>query len=263
MRGQNPLLAIPPKQWATDAAQHELGVIQYHSVYLRYREHTVDAKGDRVRDLIESKDGAVARMILKDGRPLTPEEDQYEHDRLQAMIDSPAAFARHIRGDATGKKMGADLIRLLPDAMIYSYTAGQPQRPAHTVGEPEIVMDFKPNPEWHPPDTTSEALTGIEGRVWIDPQTHYLTRMEGTVFRGVNFGLFLAHIYPGGKLTFEQAPATEKRWIFTSFTEHVDVRVLVKTLRENTEIEGSQFSEVPSMSYQDAIHLLLATPLPH
>ncbi len=262
--GSSPL-SVAPRDWATDAAMNELKVIQYDHFYLRYREHTIDAKGDHLRDVIESKDGTVARLIMKDGRPLTPEEDQWEHDRLQAMLDSPSAYAKHEKGDATGKKMGADMIKLMPDAMIYTYAPGQPQRPErvmHGDDLPEIVLDYKPNPAWTAPNMSADALTGLEGRLWIDAKTHYLIRMEGTVFRPVNFGLFLAHVFPGGKLTFEQTKASEQRWIFTRFTEKVDVRVLVKTLRENTDIEAANFTTVPEMSYQDAIKLLWATPLP-
>ncbi len=260
--------ALPPtsaSHWAADAAHNEIKIINYGHFYLRYREHTRDSKGDHVRDMVESREGPVARLILKDGRPLTPEEDQAEHDRLQAMLDSPAAFAKHVKNDASGKKMASDLIKLMPEAMEFSYAPGQPQRAERQAGPddpPEIVLDYKPNPEWTPPNTTSEALTGLEGRVWIDPQARILTRMEGTVFRGVNFGLFLAHIYPGGKLTFEQTKVSNQRAIFTHFTEHLNIRVLVKALKEDSEIEASQFTPVPEMSYQDAVKLLLATPLP-
>jgi len=262
--GSSPL-AVAPKEWATDASINELKVINYEHSYLRYREHTKDAKGDHLRDVIESKDGAVARMIMKDGRPLTAEEDQWEHERLQAMLDSPLAYAKHEKGDATGKKTGADMIKLMPEAMIYTYAPGQPQRTDRVVhGDdlPEIVLDYKPNPAWTAPNMTADALTGLEGRLWIDAKTHYLTRMEGTVFRPVNFGLFLAHVYPGGKLTFEQTKASEQRWIFTRFTEKVEIRVLVKRLTEDTDIEAANFSTVPEMSYQDAIRMLWATPLP-
>jgi len=258
-------LAVPARQWASDAAQNELTVIDYRNSYLRYRERSIDAKGDRVRDVIESKDGTVARLILKEGRPLTPEEDEGEHERLQAMLDSPAAFAKHVKGDAAGKKTGSDLIKLMPDAMIFSYTPGQPQRSTRQAQPddlPEIVLDYKPNPAWTPPNIESEALVGLEGRVWIDARTHYLTRMEGTVFRPINFGLFLAHVYPGGKLTFEQTRVGEQRWIFSHFTEHVNLRVLFKALKEDSDMQGSDFIAIKPMSYQDAIHTLLATPLP-
>jgi hypothetical protein len=265
LRAQLPASAdlggLTAKQWASDAAQNEVKALNYGRSYLRYREHTVDAKGDHVRDVIESKDGSVARLILKEGRPLTQEEDAGEHDRLQAMIDSPSAFAKHVKGETNGRKMGSDLIRLTPDAMLFDFTPGQPQRAGHT-GEPEIVLDYKPDPAWKPPTTASEALTGIQGRMWIDPRTHVLTKIEGEVCRGVNFGLFLVHIFPGGHLTVEQARVSDQRTIFTRFVEHVNVRVLFKQMKEDSDIEASDFTAVPEMSYQDAVKMLLATPLP-
>ncbi len=262
---QKELTTGPAKQWAVDAVANELKVLQYDRPYLRYQVHISDAKGDVVRDVVESKDGTVARTIMKEGRPLTPEEDAWERQRLQAMLDSPAAFAKHIKNDQSGKKLAADLIRLLPDAMIFSYAEGQPQRGDKPAGAPaEVILDFKPNPGWTPPGMASEALTGIEGRAWIDTQTHFLTRLEANVFRGVNLGWgVFAHIYPGGSATFEQVRVADDRWIFSHFVEHATVRALmVKTFKENSDVQGSNFSPVAEMSYQDAIHLLMATPLP-
>jgi hypothetical protein len=39
--------------------------------------------------------------------------------------------------------------------------------------------------------------------------------------------------------------------------------LMVKTLHQNTRVNTMAFAPVAPMSYQDAIHLLLATPLPH
>ena len=248
----------------SDVAANEVKAIQHPDSYLRYRMRSIDRKGDRLRDIVESKDGTVARLIQSDGKPLTSEEDQAERDRLSNMIESPAAFARHIHGDATGKNLAIDLIRLMPDAMIYTYVPGQPQIASGNIRR-QLVLDYAPNPRWSPPGTTAEALTGLRGRMWIDPDTRELLRMEGFIFRGVNFGWgVLAHIYPGGKLSLDQTSVGRDRLIFTRFTEDVKVKALmVKTLNERATIEASGFQVLHSpMSYQDAIHLLLATPLP-
>jgi len=258
-------LSVPAKRWASDAAANELKALQAGPPYLRYRIHVRDAKGDMVRDVIQSRDGTVARLILREGRPLTEEEDKAEHERLQTMLDSPAAFAKHVKGDVSGRKMAHDMIEQLPEAMLYTYAPGQPQRPdraTHGDEPAEIVIDYKPNPAWTPPGVTYEPLTGLEGRAWIDTKTHTMTRMDGTVFRGVNLVGFIAHIYEGGKLSFEQTYVDNRRWIFSKFDEHVEIRVLFKTVKENSETEGSDFKEVPEMSYQEAIRTLLATPLP-
>ncbi len=257
------LLALPPRTWAVDAVNNELAIMHHGAPYLRYRMHVHDDRGERIRDVIESKDGTVARIIEKDGRPLTPDEDKAERDRLTAMLDSPAAFARHIKSTESNKKLADDLIRLMPDAMIYTYTPGQPQAPNYS--GLTIVMDYQPNPKFNPPTTTSEALKGLKGRVWIDAKTRNVVRMEGNVFQPVNLGWgILAHIYPGGKVLLEQTDAGSQRWIYTHFTEQVSVRALMmKTLNIHDTIDADQFHILPnSVSYQDAIHMLLDTPLP-
>jgi hypothetical protein len=259
------LLDRPAREWAADAAKNEVGVIEHEGNYLRYRIHMVGARGDQVRDVIESKDGTVARLIYKENRPLTPEEDAAEHERLQAMLDSPAAFAKHIKTDQSGKRLAVEMLRQMPEAMLYEYVPGQPQRAGVPPDAPEVVLDFKPNPQWNPPSMTAEALTGLEGRLWIDPRTHHVTRMEGTIFRGVNLGWgMVAHINPGGKLVFEQVDVAGERWIFTHFVENVSVRALmVKNITQNSKIDSSDFSRIAPLSYQDAIRTLLQTPLPH
>jgi hypothetical protein len=257
------LLAAPPRSWAADAVANELTVLHRSPPFLRYRMHVRDDRGDRISDVIESKDGTVRRLILKDGRPLTPDEDKAERERLNAMVASPASFAHHIKNEDSNKKLADDLIRLMPDAMIYTYVPGQPQLP--NASDLTVVLDYAPNPKFKPPTTTSEALMGLKGRVWIDVKTRHVVRMEGNIFQPVNLGWgVLAHIYPGGKLMLEQTNVTGPRWIYTHFTEEVSVRALmVKTLNVKDNIDASEFHVLSeSMTYQDAIRLLLDTPLP-
>lgn len=257
------LPSVPPRSWAVDAVNHELEVLYHKGSYLRYRMHIVDAKGDQLRDVIETEDGGVARLIERDGKPLTAEQDQAERQRLDAMLRSPENYYKHIKNDTSGKKIADSLMRLMPDAMIYTYTPGQPQT-GKNPGITEIVFDYEPNPKFTPPTTAAEALKGLKGRVWMDAKSKTVVRMEGTVFQSVNFGWgMLAHIYPGGRLVLEQSDTGNGRWIFTHFSERITARALmVKTLNINMTIDTSDFQTIPVMKYQDAIHLLLSTPLP-
>ena len=257
------LQKIPPRNWAVDASARTLESLHRQGPYLRYRVHLVDAKGDRVRDLIESRDGNVARMILRDGKPLPPDLDKAERERLTDTLKDPEAFIKHARGDDAGKKIADQLIRIMPDAMNYTYVPGQPQT-GKNPGMTEVVIDFEPNPKFHPPSTTAEALTGLKGRAWVDSKSRQIVRMEGTIFKSINFGWgMLAHIYPGGELSYEQAEASNNRWAYTHFVERIRVRALmVKSLDIRTDVDASDFKNVPSMSYQEAVHLLLDTPLP-
>jgi hypothetical protein len=257
------VLSIPPRSWAVDAAANELIALHHKNSYLRYRMEVVNERGEQVRDVIESKDGTVARLILKDGKPLTAEMDKAEHERLNGMIASPGTYAKHVRNGESERKMADQMVPLMPDAAIYTYTPGQPQT-GKNPGMLEVVLDYKANPKFVPPNTEAEALTGLEGRIWIDSKSHYLVRMEGRISHPVNVGWgMLAHIYPGGTLEMDQTDAGGGRWIFTEFSMKLSVRALmVKTLNVRSQAKASGFQTLGPMSYQDAIHLLLATPLP-
>jgi len=224
---------------------------------------TTNEKGTQVRDVVESKDGTVARLILKDGKPLTEEQDKAEKQRLNDMIASPSTYFKHVKSSDQEKKMADTLVPMMPDAMINTYTPGQPQS-GRNGGALEIVLDYKPNPKWVPPSTEAQALTGLEGRVWIDAKTHSVVRMEGKITHGVNFGWgMLAHIYPGGTLEMNQTNVVGDRWIFTDFSMQLSVRALmVKTLNIHSTAKASGFQVLEPMNYQDAIRMLLATPLP-
>jgi hypothetical protein len=257
-------LSEPARAWAVDCANNEILVIQHPDSYLRYRLHEIGEKGDRVRDQIETPEGSVARLILRDGRPLTPEEDAAERDRLKAQLASPSAFARHIRHEQENKKMGVKLIGMMPDAMLWSYAPGQPQLPNEPAGNQAlVVLDFKPNPQWSPPDMESEPLTGLEGRVWIDARSHRIVHLEGNLSHAVNIGWgMLAHIYPGGTVTLHQTNAGGQRWIVEHIVEQLTLRALmVKNVKQRLVFDTSDFQPVKPMRYQEAIQILLDTPL--
>jgi hypothetical protein len=258
--------SVPARTWAVDCAKNEEAVIQHPGSYLRYRLHEVDQKGDRLRDQIETPQGTVARMIQHEGRALTAEEDAAERARLKALVDSPDDFARHIRHEEEGRRNGLAMLRLMPDAMLWSYAAGQPQLPEHPATDPAlVVLDFKPDPKWSAPNLQSEVLTGLEGRVWIDPRTKSMVHVQADVFHAINVGWGLvAHVYPGGTLTLQQSNVAPQRWIVSHIVEQITVRaLLVKTVKQQMIYDTADYRSMPAMSYQQAIQTLLDTPLPH
>ena len=260
--------ALTPHQLALDAAALEVHDLEPPTNYMRYRSRTVNARGDLTRDTIESREGTVARLIAVDGKPLTIAQDDAERARLQAMLDSPSAFARHVRSEHASRKQAIEMIKLIPDAMLFTYAEGQPQprtMPANAAeGRPFLALDYQPNPAWSPPSLTAEMLTGLKGRMWLDPRTHHLVELEISVFRPVNVGFgVLAKVFPGGTVVMSQSTPVQDRWPIDQLAEHITLRALmVKTYKEDAEIHNSGFSQVPSVGYQEAIKVLLATPLP-
>jgi hypothetical protein len=252
-----------PLSWADVAVQRELAILRDDSRPLHYSTRKVNEKNDTTRVVIESEQGNVARLIERDGHPLTTAEDTAERSRLNDILTSPEAYLKHQKKDDLGKDYTAQLLRLMPRAMIYSYTPGQPQ-PAGA-NAPQVVLDFQPDPAFHPPTMVSEVLTGLAGRVWLDARTGVMTRIEGKVLRPVNFGWgIIAKVYPGGTVEFEQASIDGRRWAYTHVAERATMReMMVRTSTTKIEMTAWGFRLLPKpMSVQEAVHALLTMPVP-
>ena len=127
------------------------------------------------------------------------------------------------------------------------------------------MIDFEPDPNFKPPTLISELLTGVAGRFWIDEKTGRMTRAEARVIHPVNFGWgVLARIHEGGTVEFEQAQISPDRWAYSHLEEHLTIRELMfKTVPEDASISSFSFQLLPAaVSFQDAVHTLLAMPVP-
>lgn len=267
-RAQTPAVAVAEtptgtaQGWAEDAIRNEIKVIEAaDKVPMRYRQRKVGVKGDTTREVLVSRDGNVARLVERDGQPITAEEDAEERARLTDEMSSPEDFMKHRRRDAEMRDSVIKVVGLMPQAMLYSYAPGQPQAGISGGGsERLVVVDFRPNPSFHPPTMLAECLTGLEGRVWIDPQTHYLKRVEARVLRPVNMGFgILAKIFPGGTLALDQMNLGGEQWVYSHLDEHLTARVLmVKNYPEDNVITSWDFRALPSgVSFQEGIRELL------
>ncbi len=254
-----------PQGWVEAAGENQRRILADEDrLPLRYRVHKVDARGDVVREVIESSSGNVARLIGRNAAPLTAEEDKAERARLEGILAAPGDFLNREGRDRASHRYALELIAIMPRAMLWSFTPGQPQ-PANA-HRAQVVIDFTPDPAFKPPNMVAEALTGIAGRLWIDAQSRCVTRVEGHILHPVNFGWggMLARISSGGTLAFEQTEAGEGRWLYSRLSEHLVVReVLVHTVHQDAEINVFDAQRLPTLpSYGDAIHALLAIPVP-
>ena len=258
-----PLPDGTPNSWVDKAVKHELNMIHEDDLPMRYRMHKVDRKGDVTRMVIESRQGTVARLVERDGQPITAAEDAAERSRLQEILDSPEEFLKRKRRDGEGRNYAAQLIRSMPSAMLYSYVPGQPQSPE--IKSSQVVIDFKPNPAFHPPNMVTETLTGIAGRVWIDQTSGHILRIEGRVLRPVNFGWgLIARVYPGGTFEFEQTCVDSEHCVSSHLVEDLTMReMMLRTVTDKTRMSAWNFEMLPApLSFQEAVHELLDMKVP-
>lgn len=252
-----------PKAWAEAASVTEERIIKDDGTFpLRYSVRRIDLKNDVTRDVVESRQGTVARLVLRNGQPITSTEDAAERQRLKEMLDSPNDFIKHHKRDDRARGYSIELLREMPKAMTFTFAPGQPQK-TYLPG-PQVVLDFSPDPQYHPPSLVTRALGGLSGRVWIDRKSKCVVRVEGRILKQVDFGWgVVARIFPGGAIEFEQANPGGDRWVYSRLRSDLTIReLMVKTVHQKVAMDAGDFHLLPgAMDYQEAIRILINTPV--
>ena len=221
---------------------------------VRYKLRKQDEKGITTKEIVETKDGDVARLIARDDKPLTPEQDKAEFDRLSNLLAHPEIQEHRHKREQEDSGRADEMVRLLPDAFLYTslgMTTG-PNGPAYRLA-------FKPNPEFHPPDREAEVYHGMEGELWIDQGQERIVKLDAHLIADVNFGWgILGKLYKGGSLTIEQQDVGHHHWEATLLKLNLTgVALMLKPLSFQTTENSTDFQPVPvNMGYQDAIHML-------
>ncbi len=240
------------------AVQHRTEEEQAHHP-LRYELRKIDDRRDTTKIILETKDGDVARLIAVGGKPLSPEADRAELARLDNLAAHPELQERRHKEEVEDAKRVSDLMKLLPDAMIYKIEGTEPCSSGECTR-----MSFAPKPGWSGPALESDLLRGVAGEVWIDTKQERLVRLDARFIADVNFGLgIVARLYKGSTARLEETDVGPElgaghAWELTGLTLHINGKALLfKGIDVETKESASHFAEVPEgIGYRDAIRML-------
>lgn len=223
---------------------------------MRYRLHKAGPRLSTIKDIVETKDGAVARLIAINGKPLSAEDEQRELARLDGLLNDPSKqrHRKQSEDDDTGRVLR--VIRALPRAFVYQYVG--PGNGPH--GKVERYA-FAPNPGFDPPDIETHALTEMTGEIWIDAAQGRVVRLEGHLQQDVDFGWgILGRLNKGGWIVLEQASVGDRQWRIVHFQMVMSGRILFKTKSFDTTEDETDFAPVPAgIGYTQAIQILRRT----
>jgi hypothetical protein len=245
--------AVDPQKIVRDASWNELhSKAPGHS--FRYRQHKVDAKGSVVKEIVETKDGDVARLMERDGKPLPAEEEQAEINRLNNLLAHPEIQEHRHKKEQEDGARGDEMVKMLPDAFLFTLagTVAGPNGPCYR-------LKFRPNPAFTPPDHEGEVYHGMVGELWVDEAQLRLVKIDAHLISDVNFGWgVLGRLYKGGSILVENADVGLHHWE----TVHMKLRLqgkllMMKSVDYSTTEDFSDFQVQPQeLGYQEAIRLL-------
>lgn len=247
-------IASDPAALVRRASQNELKSGNGNHPY-RYQLHKVDDSKITTKEIVETKDGDVARLVSFNDKPLDADAQKAEIDRLNNLAIHPELQAHRHKKEQEDSDRANEMLRLLPDAFLYKYIDmvdgpnGQCYR-----------LSFQPNPNFNPPDREAEVYHGMAGELWIDKAQERMVKFDAHLIADVDFGWgILGRLYKGGSIHVEQADVGDHHWETTHMKLSLTGKALmIKPLSFQTTEDASHFEPVPpEMGYQNAIKMLL------
>ncbi len=241
----------------TRALENEVRAAMDAQHPMRYELRKSSPRLSSTKEILETKDGAVARLLTLNNEPLSAADEQKEQARLASLLHDPNIQRHRKQSQDDDSARALKVLRALPNAFVYQF-AGTGTGPARAMNR----FTFKPNPKFAPPDLETQVLTQMTGELWIDPTQERVARLEAHLQQDVDFGWgILGRLNKGGWLVIEQAKVGGDRWRIVHFKMSMTGRVLFKTKVFDTTEDESQYQPLPlDLSYQQAIQILISEP---
>jgi len=235
----------------------ELRAAQDPAHPMRYRLRKSSPRLISTKEIVETGDGDVARLLSINDKPLSPADEQNEQARLDGLLSDPSRQRHRKLREEGDAGIVLKLLRMLPDAYLYQYAGVGSGAGSGNSGTVE-KFTFRPNPSFSPPDLETQALKAMTGELWIDAAEERVTRLEGHLQQDTDYGWgILGRLDKGGWIVIEQADVGGRQWRIARFTMKMNLRVLFKTRSIDTEEEMTQYAPLPQgLSYQQAISIL-------
>lgn len=237
-------------QLVRETIQNELNAENKDHTHWRYHLHKEDDRGSQDREVIETKDGSLAKTLLINGRPLTPEQRDQDKERMKRLVNDPEERARREHRVKQDEEKARQLLAAIPDAFIFKYDGMEGN---------QALLDFKPNSNFSPPTRELAVYHAMAGKMWIDLSSRRLSRIEGQLFENVNFGWGLfGHLDKGGAFKVLQQDVGDGHWN----TVHLEVNmqgraVIFKALTVHEKESLTDFRRVPdNLSLSQAFAML-------
>ncbi len=199
---------VDPIELVRRAAKNEIRANDIEQYYMfkdntDYKDHSI------TKEIVRTKQGGLSITLLLNGKPLTPEERKKEDAKLEKFANDPDARRKRRESNKADDQRAELMLTSLPDAFLYTYV-GTDRGPN---GEQLVHLKFRPNPKFDPPNHETAVYQGMEGDMLIDRNAMRIAKIDGTLFKDVDFGWgILGKLYKGGKFRIVQRDVGGGHW---------------------------------------------------
>ncbi len=203
-----------------------------------YRVDKEEQNKQKAKEVVQTGQGSLERLVAIDGRPLNAKEQQDERERIGNLVRNSAEQQRLEQTKKKDAEQCRAFFKMLPDALIFIYAGRDGNL---------IKLNYRPNPGFQPPSREARVFHEMEGEMWVHETQRRLVSIRGQLIADVKFaGGLLGHLEKGGHFHVEQRELLPGQWDLT-FME-VDMKgkaLLFKTIAVQEKEYRSDFRTVP------------------
>ena len=217
-----------------------------HNHLFMYKNSTVYKDHAVTKQVIETPQGGLTRVISKNGHPLSPDEQTKEDEKLKKFANDSEARRKKEQSSKEDDERAAVLMKSLPDAFFYTLVGTEKGPSGHEL----VRLNFTANPNWTAPNHETRVLEGMNGNMLIDKTAMRLAEINGELFKDVDFGWgILGRLDKGGRFIIHQADVGNGKWEGTLETLQFTGKIMmVKTLTIWSTETSTDFRPVPPTS---------------
>jgi hypothetical protein len=188
---------------------NELKFQDDHANWMYRLEKEQDGK-KQTKEIIETKEGSLSRLLSINDRPLTTKQQLEEDQRVRVLMSSRSAQQKLRRTLDAETLQGRRLFKMLPDAFVFSYASSKGDL---------VKLSFRPNASFHPPSLEARVFHDMEGEMLVDWKQERLAAFDGHLTQAVKFGFgLLGHLDKGGHFEVRQAEVVPGHWDMISLS---------------------------------------------
>jgi len=199
--------------------QNDLEARRNYTYLTHTEQRDLDAAGNvkktesRTHEVLILYGSPYQRLIARDGKPLTPDEDRKERERMDKEIarrekESSKQKEKRAQEESAGVRRQRAILREVADAFEFQL-----------LGEEEVdgfatwVIQAEPLPGYRPRSKETRMLPNFRARIWITKDEYRWVKVDAEAVRRISLGWVLARLNPGTTIGFEQKRVHGELWM--------------------------------------------------
>jgi hypothetical protein len=224
-----PLPDVPSLMREVEEHQKESERIQRDYLYREVvrQQRSNGRKGEtREYDVFWLRGVQVHKLVRKDGKDLTAEEQRKEGERIDK--DVAKALERKRKADAKGKETDSEgREEVAVSRFLQLGTFSNPHRELLN-GRSTIVVDYAGDPNAKTRNRLESVIRDLAGTIWIDEQDRAIVRLEGRFADSFKIGAgFVMSIRKGTTFSMQQIKVNNEVWLPSRIEANGAARVLL------------------------------------